>query len=288
MSTKSIIPWWMKIGLKIILSRLPFSYSFFSQRLKIFKLGESTNPQYAYSVFQYHFLKVKEYLPDRYTLCELGPGDSVSTALLAPCYGAIKTHLIDVGDFAVKDIAEYKKLYDFLNNRNLTGIKFDELLDFDSLLVENNSYYLTEGISSLKKLEDNSVDFVFSQATLEHISLHDFIETQKEIYRILKYSGIASHNIDLRDHLGSGLNNLRFSEQIWESDLMANSGFYTNRIRYSQMLNIFKQTGFNVEATVIETWDKLPISRSKLSPYFRDLSDEDLCVQVFDVLLKPN
>lgn len=68
---------------------------------------------------------------------------------------------------------------------------------------------------------------------------------------------------------------------------MAKSGFYTNRIRYSQMLNIFKKTGFNVDAVIIETWDKLPIPRSKLSQDFRNLSDKDLCVSVFDVLLKP-
>ncbi len=68
---------------------------------------------------------------------------------------------------------------------------------------------------------------------------------------------------------------------------MAKSGFYTNRIRYSQMLNIFKKTGFKVETTIIETWEKLPISRSKLSHDFRDLANEDLCVSVFNVLLKP-
>jgi hypothetical protein len=53
------------------------------------------------------------------------------------------------------------------------------------------------------------------------------------------------------------------------------------------MLNIFKKTGFNVDAVIIETWDKLPIPRSKLSHDFRNLSDKDLCVSVFDVLLKP-
>jgi hypothetical protein len=30
------------------------------------------------------------------------------------------------------------------------------------------------------------------------------------------------------------LNNLRFSERIWESEFMAKSGFYTNRIPLGQ------------------------------------------------------
>ena len=286
MNTKQKIPWWLKIIIKSILSRIPINYSFW--RSVLFKHGEMTNPKYAYDVFRYHFLKAKEYLPDKYTLCELGPGDSVSTAMVAPCFGSYKTYLIDVGNFAIKDIAAYKILYDFLNNKDLTGVKFDDSFGFSELLVNNNSCYLTKGIGSLKQIKNNSVDFVFSQATLEHIALRDFIKVQQEIHRIIKSSGIVSHNIDLRDHLDGGLNNLRFSEQIWESDLMAKSGFYTNRIRYSQMLNIFKQTGFNVEETIIETWDKLPISRSKLSPAFKKLSDEELHISVFYVLLKPN
>jgi SAM-dependent methyltransferase len=245
------------------------------------------NPKYSYGVFQHHFLKVKKFLPDNFTLCELGSGDSISTALIAPCFGSSKTYLIDNGNFATRDISEYKKLYDFLTKKGFNGLVFDTSFDFNDILLNNNSYYLTKGINDLKKLETNSIDFVFSQATLEHIAFHDFIATQEQIHRILKPSGIVSHNIDLRDHLVGGLNNLRFSERIWEFDLMAKSGFYTNRIRYSQMLNIFKKTGFNVDAVIIETWDKLPIPRSKLSHDFRNLSDKDLCVSVFDVLLKP-
>jgi len=245
------------------------------------------DPQYAYGVFQRHFLKSKQYLPEKYILCELGPGDSVSTAMVAPCFGSSKTYLVDSGNFAIRDVSEYKKLFDFLIKKGLNGLKFDALFDFSELLFNNNSCYLTKGLDDLKKLKTNSIDFVFSQATLEHIAFHDFIETQEQIHRILKPSGIASHIIDLRDHLVGGLNNLRFSEQIWESDFMTKSGFYTNRIRYSQMLNIFKKTGFNIDIEIIETWDKLPIPRSKLSHDFRNLSDNDLCVSVFYVLLKP-
>ena len=278
--------WWIKIILKIIFFRLPIKYKTW-KKLGLFVHGQMNNPKYSYGVFQHHFLKVKKFLPDNFTLCELGSGDSISTALIAPCFGSSKTYLIDNGNFATRDISEYKKLYDFLTKKGFNGLVFDTSFDFNDILLNNNSYYLTKGINDLKKLETNSIDYVFSQATLEHIAFHDFIATQEQIHRILKPSGIVSHNIDLRDHLVGGLNNLRFSERIWEFDLMAKSGFYTNRIRYSQMLNIFKKTGFNVDAVIIETWDKLPIPRSKLSHDFRNLSEKDLCISVFDVLLKP-
>ena len=104
---------------------------------------------------------------------------------------------------------------------------------------------------------------------------------------VFKPNGLISHRVDLRDHLGGGLNNLRFSKKIWDSDFFSKSGFYTNRIRYSQMLDIFEKTGFSFEVSIIETWDKLPIDKLKISPDFKEISDEDLCVSVFDVLLKP-
>ena len=172
-------------------------------------------------------------------------------------------------------------------NNGLSGIKFDNLYNFDQLLFYNEIHYLTDGLNSLKNLESNSIDFLFSNATLEHIVFDQFIDTNKEISRIIKPNGLISHRVDLRDHLGGGLNNLRFSKKIWESDFFSKSGFYTNRIRYSQMLDIFEKTGFSLEVSIIETWDKLPIDKLKISPDFKEISDEDLCVSVFDVLLKP-
>lgn len=64
----------------------------------------------------------------------------------------------------------------------------------------------------------------------------------------LKQNGLISSRIDIRDHIEHSLNNLRFSNKMWESNFMKNSGFYTNRIRYFQMLDIFNKTGFNVQS----------------------------------------
>ena len=36
----------------------------------------------------------------------------------------------------------------------------------------------------------------------------------------------------------SSLNNLRFNEYIWNSDIIVKSGFYTNRIRFEEMKRI--------------------------------------------------
>jgi hypothetical protein len=69
----------------------------------------------------------------------------------------------------------------------------------------------------------------------------------EELLRVLKPSGISVHRVDLRDHLGRTLNNLRFSDDRLESDFFTKSGFYTNRIRFPEMISIFESVGFECE-----------------------------------------
>ena len=103
---------------------------------------------------------------------------------------------------------------------------------------------------------------------------------------MLKPSGIASHRVDLQDHLSGALDNLRFSDALWESDLFAGSGFYTNRIQYGEMLGLLEQAGFAVEDLGCRRWDRLPTPRARMARRFRELPDEELRVRGFDVLLR--
>ena len=68
---------------------------------------------------------------------------------------------------------------------------------------------------------------------------------------------------------------------------MANSGFYTNRLRSSALLALFGECGFEVAETHFVRWDDLPTPRSKLARPFRELPDEELLVAVVDVVLRP-
>ena len=88
--------------------------------------------------------------------------------------------------------------------------------------------------------------------------------------------------------LDGSLNNLRFPDTVWESQIMAESGFYTNRIRYSEMLALFTHAGFRAEVVEKKCWDRLPIPRSKMVGPFRYLPEEELCVSGFEVVLQAN
>lgn len=145
---------------------------------------------------------------------------------------------------------------------------------------------ITNGFESWREIAAESVDLIFSQAVLEHVRKREFLETQEECFRVMKRGAVASHRVDLRDHLGGALNNLRFSEWVWESEFFARSGFYTNRIQMGEMLHLFTCAGFEVQLIETQRWPVLPTPREKLDEIFVSLPDDALNISGFDVLLR--
>lgn len=274
-------PWWVKIGAKIVLSRLPAGYSVW-QKLGLFRHGAMDRSDYAMRIFGMHQTLAGLTDLTGKTVLEVGPGDSVSTALIAKSLGA-QSVLVDVGSFARSDMAPYRELARTLNGRAPDLSACHGLAD---LLKVSDARYLTHGLQSLQTIPSYSVDFIFSQAVLHVIRRREFAATVREWKRILKPSGVCSHHVHLADSMGGNLNDLRFSTRIWESEFMAKSGFYTNRIRYSKMLEVFRKAGFDAEIRNLHSWDRLPIERTQLASEFRDLSDKELAVIEFDVILR--
>lgn len=284
---KRFSPWWVKILAKMILSRMPLRYSYFA-KIGLFRHGQMDTPKYALQVFQKHFdrsaFSNKE---NGFVALELGPGDSFISAIIAHAYGATKCYMVDANNYAVDDISIYQRSIKHLQSTGIDIQVSDNCTTTDKLLEEIGGIYLTNGLQSLRTIPDNSVDFIWSQAVLEHIRLEEFDETMHELWRILHPTGVASHRIDLKDHLGGALNNLRFPTKVWESDLFAKSGFYTNRIQITDMINRFRHANFDINIITKDHWKHLPTPREKLSHDFSQLSDEELCISGFDVILRP-
>src|SRR4029077_3784962 len=137
-------------------------------------------------------------------------------------------------------------------------------------------------------LANDSVDFVFSQAVLEHLPLAQFERFLGESFRVLRPGGVSSHVIDLEDHLGGALNHLRFSRRFWEWSQMSRSGFYTNRLRASEICRSAAEAGFIVSVAQLVRWSSLPTPRAALDREFQAFSDEELAIAGLTlVLLKP-
>ncbi|MGH2507673.1 MAG: methyltransferase, partial [Ktedonobacteraceae bacterium] len=169
MSIKQYLPWQVKIAAKIILSRIPSGYHFW-QRLNLFKHGGMEQPEYALSVFLTHFNRVDfANKSSGFTALEIGPGDTLFSAMIARAYGARQCYLIDVGRFARDDIEPYRKMASELKRRGLDIPGIEESASLDALLSVCRSRYLTEGLRSFGAIPDGSIDFIWSQAVLEHI-----------------------------------------------------------------------------------------------------------------------
>lgn len=278
------VPWWGKIAAKIVLTRLQIPYIFWS-KVGLFQHGEMDEPSYAYRIFKQHFDNVK--LPEGFVSLELGPGDSLFSALISRAFGGSASYLVDAGDFARKDVEPYRAIANFLTQKELPIPNIQELKSLEKILNCCSANYLTSGLTSLRTIPAQSVDYIWSNAVLEHIRKKEFLDTMLELRRIIRNNGVCSHQVDLKDHLSNALNNLRFPEHIWENEFMAKSGFYTNRIQYSQMLDMFRQAGFDVEIIKVTRWDTLPTPRAKLSKEFISQSDEELCISGFSVVLRP-
>ncbi|HMU56056.1 MAG TPA: methyltransferase domain-containing protein [Nitrospira sp.] len=279
------VPWWGKVGAKIFLARLPVSYQSW-KRLHLFEHGAMQDPAYAYGVFQRHF----DAAQSRKTLnnfvgLELGPGDSLLSAMAAHAHGSSAYYLVDAAWNIDADIKNYRAMAGFLVAQGFPMFAEADLESVETILERCRACYVTSGLDSLRAIPTGSVDFVWSHSVLQHVRYSAFLQTLRELRRIHRPDGVSSHWIDLQDCMGGALNNLRFGDAIWESSL--SSGFYTNRIRYSQMLSLFREAGFEADVLTIKRWDRLPTPRGKLNTRFRDLSDEDLLVRCFHVILMP-
>jgi len=282
------LPWWSKIVIKLALSRIPVDYAVW-RKIGAFRHGAMDTPEYAFAGFEKHFEMVGgRNGASSFAALELGPGDSLFSALVVNAFGGERCWLVDVGRFARADLSVYDRMVAYIRSRGLPTIDLSDVTSVPEVLDACNATYLTEGLASLRQIPDASVDFIWSRAVLEHIRRHEFGAVMRELRRIVSPLGACSHRVDLRDHLGGGLNNLRFTEAIWESGPVAHSGFYTNRIRFSEMLRYFADAGFVTDVMKVDRWDELPISRNRLARRFRTISDEDLRVLGFDVVLKPH
>jgi SAM-dependent methyltransferase len=278
--------WALKIVVKLLIARLPVPYAFWKS-VGVFRHGRMDSVDYPLKIFNLHLQRAyPEGLPARSAILELGPGDSIASAVIACAYGVKRTYLVDVGNFASKNVAYYRSLASNMRRRGMNIPDLRSVGSFEDILQTCNAEYLTDGISSLRQIPAGSIDFAWSHSVLEHVRKNELERLLQELKRVLKQNALSSHNIDFQDHLDGALNNLRFSDQVWESPFFSKSGFYTNRIPAVTMHRMFKTAGFEITQEGFGKWPELPTSRKSMHADYQSYRDEDLINRTSHLLLK--
>ena len=161
--------WALKIIAKLIIARLPIPYSLW-RSLNVFRHGSMDSTEYPVKIFNLHLKRAfPDGLPSDAVLLELGPGDSLASALLGYASGASMTYLVDVGSFARKMSLFTKHLPPTYVTEACSAPTFLAhclLMTFCKLAMPS---ILTDGLASLCAIPSESVDFVWSHSVLEHV-----------------------------------------------------------------------------------------------------------------------
>lgn len=285
---RNAVPWWGKVGLKLLFSALPVDHRTW-RRLGVFRHGNMDDPATAIGIFRLHFDRWTARRGGRpgFVMLELGPGDGLLSGVIARAFGAEASYLVDVCDDAAHAIEPFRRMAAALQASGHAAPTPPDDASFEAALAFYGMRYLTGGLASLRTVPDASVDLCWSQAVLEHVRRAEMPAVLAELRRVLKPDGIGSHVIDLQDHLGGGLNNLRFTERFWEAEWIARAGFYTNRLQARDYARLFQAAGFAPEIVGTDRWPTMPLPRRALARPFADLRDDELLVRQLDVLLFP-
>lgn len=250
--------------------------------------GAMESPEYAMRIFGKLFDAVDfGRKAGGFTALELGPGDSVGMAVILRAQGAAASLHIDVEPFATREVDVYQRIAQCVADPGLAAPDLSHAASFEDVLAACNARYETGGLESLRRVPDESIDFLFSNSVLQAVRRDELEATLRECRRVTRADGVGVHNVDLRDMVGQSLHHLRFSERVWESHWFQSAGFYTNRLRLSELTDLCRRCGFDVSLPEVNRWDRVPIPRQRLAPPYRALSDDDLRAATVRIVLRP-
>jgi SAM-dependent methyltransferase len=145
--------------------------------------------------------------------------------------------------------------------------------------------YLAPRDARATGLPGESVDFVSSTDTCEHIPAADLARIFTECRRLLRPGGAFSCRIDLQDHYSyfdpklSRYHFLRFSDRAWS--LVNSPLHYQNRLRSPDYLRLVREAGLEVVGETASGPSEQALAELRalpLAPRFRNYRLEELAV----------
>ena len=198
----------------------------------------------------------------------------------------------------VPDHKEFPKVNPFLNSYDFPHeIYSNDFLDFClnkerikkieySILNQNDKdsliYYYNDKDIFNNKLERDTIDLIFSQATMEHVD--DISFHYESMQKLLKKEGLISHSIDFRCH-GYASNwdkHWEYSDLYWKL-LRGKRPYLINRMPLSKHLNLIKANNFKILENQIIKLNSNIVDKNKYKK-LKDFKDYDFTASVSYIL----
>lgn len=244
-------------------------------------------------------------------VAELGPGDSLGIGLAALLGGARSYSALDAKAHAkvegnmrvleeltrlfrerapIPDSTEFPEIFPRLDNYDFprhiySNEKLEAALNPDRIEQIRRALRReapgAEGVrieyftpwEDPRILQPDSVDFIFSQAVLEHVESVDLVYGALQAW--LRPGGLMSHTIDFKCHgLTRAWNgHWTLSDPTW-AVVKGRRPYLINRLPWSTHRELLARNDFSVLAE--SRLEDEPMKRERLAPRFRSLSNEDL------------
>lgn len=265
--------------------------------------------RYCYSVWLRHLVRADAERHSSFeAIAELGPGDSLGIGIAALLTGSDTYYAFDAkphanlarnaatlqelvtlfsarapipGPEEFPDVLPSLRSWDF-PHRVLTGERMQRALAPERLVQirraiagEPSSITLAYAAPwwSSDVVREGSVDFVFSQAVLEHVDELD--STYRSLYRWLRPGGLMSHAIDFRSHglTRDWYGHWTVGDRAWRL-IRGRRPYLINRAPASDHLDRIARSGFRIITCERSRSGAAP--RLELTPAFRGMPEEDL------------
>jgi hypothetical protein len=299
-----ISKWVIKAVVQKTISYLPWAYRINYLFQKHVTGGVSLTDEHFGLKLQHardHYHSLQKYgreNPHR-TILELGTGWYPVVPILFFLTSAGKVKSVDIRKWMTRNTMqttllkylEWKErglLDDMLPHMNQS--KWEQLLD----VVKNPSEYSMERINSMfglttligdarnLELEDDSVDFICSNNTFEHIPEEILRGILVEFSRVQKPGGMMNHFIDMSDHFAhfdhsiTIYNFLKYSRKKWR--IVDNNIQPQNRLRLRDYLDMYHDLGIPASELIPRKGSTEELGRVKVHSEFSAYSPEELAV----------
>ncbi len=268
--------------------------------------------RYCYSVWLRHLMSAAANGLDTNprAVAELGPGDSIGIGIASVLTGVERYFAFDVVAHAnsprnlaifdglvelflaqahIPDAGEYPRVGPKLRDYRypghiLTPDRMRAALDPGRLARVREDIARTDSKDSITQyrapwstaeaVEQETLDLVYSQATLEHVD--GLPEVYRAMYAWLKPGGYMSHQIDFKCHNSASEWNghWAYSDFMWKL-VRGKDVWLINRLPYSTHVELMEKTGFRIVGEQLVRHAS-GVKRKQLASQFRSIPDSDL------------